>query len=134
MKITEIKLNTTDLMNQLKNILGEDFLLLPSKDFWGGSVMVMQKEAKGFCRTYFYHDNQDYICFDWLVVNESDRKKGIGTRLLKAHIELAKSLNIESYLWVKTGSWMHDWYRRNGYVDYKDHETEENSMWMVLKP
>jgi hypothetical protein len=109
----------------------EGYVVHIKKDYWGSSILIMQKEGKAFCRTYYYEDDIDSIYFDWLSVNVEDRKNGIGTELLKIHEEIALQLCAKtSYLWVKTDSWMHDWYTRKGYQDYKDYEHEENAVWM----
>lgn len=31
-------------------------------------------------------------------------------------------------LWAEKGSWMHKWYERRGYKDYKEYD--ENHIWM----
>lgn len=34
-----------------------------------------------------------------------------------------------AYLWVRKDTWIYDWYKRNGYTYFKDHEVI-NFVWM----
>lgn len=99
---------------------------------WGGSVLIMEKNGKAFCRTYWFNDDNNSIYFDFLSVDSDERKKGIATYLLDHHINASKQLNVNSYLWVKKDSWMHEWYKRKGYSNDKDYEGQENAIWMKL--
>lgn len=92
----------------------------------------MEKHGKAFARTYWFDDDEKTIYFDWLSVIEKERKRGFGTELLESHIKAAKTYNLESLLWVKKETWMHDWYKRKGYIDYQDYLEEKNSVWMKL--
>lgn len=98
---------------------------------WGGSILVMEKDGKAFCRTYWFNDDSNTVYFDWLNVKKENRMNGIGIYLLNLHLETAiKHGAINSCLWVKKSTWVHDWYERMGYIDYKDHKNEENAIWM----
>jgi len=115
----------------LKKSLGGNFILHNSITNWGGSVLVMERSGIAFARTYWFNDN-DHIYFDWLSIDEVNRNNGIATKLLNAHIDISKQLGVNSYLWVEDNTWIKDWYIRNGYTYHSKHQTEPNSIWMVL--
>lgn len=103
---------------------------------WGGSIMIMGKNGKSFARVYWFHDEEKIIYLDWLSVEESARRQGIGTELQEIREKIGIFLGAkESWLWVVKDTWMHDWYRRRGYKDKKKYDGEENAIWMkkVLK-
>jgi GNAT superfamily N-acetyltransferase len=94
------------------------------------SILIMDKTGKAFCRTYWYCDDEDTVYFDWLSVNESVRKQGIGNELLSLHEEIGKQLGANiSFLFVERDSWLQDWYQRKGYVFYSDRNLSE--IWMT---
>lgn len=126
--------NWQELSNALLRIVSHRFICHSSDSDWGGSVLVMEKSGKAFARTYWFNDDTGTIYFDWLSVDESERGNGIATELLNAHIEVAKKFEIETMLWVKKDTWMHEWYNRKGYKDYKDYEKESNAIWMRMLP
>jgi len=127
-------LNWNQLSDYLSKIVNNRFMSHTSKTDWGWSILIMEKNGKAFARTYWFNDDDKTIYFDWLSVDESERGNGIATELLNAHIETAKLYNIESMLWVEKGSWIHDWYKRKGYQDFKDNEKEINAIWMRMLP
>ena len=127
-------LNWNQLSDYLSKTVNNRFISHTSKTDWGGSILIMEKNGRAFARTYWFNDDDKTIYFDWLSVDESERGNGIATELLNAHIETAKLYNIESMLWVEKGSWIHDWYKRKGYQDFKDNEKEINAIWMRMLP
>lgn len=116
----------------LQHTLGSQFITHITENNWGGCVLVMEKNGKAFSRTYFFNNDNNTIYFDTLSVSNDCLKEGIATELLNAHIKLAKILGSESWLWVKKETWVHEWYKRKGYADFKDYEGEDNSIWMKL--
>lgn len=126
--------NWQELSNALLRIVSHRFICHISDSDWGGSVLVMENNGKAFARTYWFNDDTGTIYFDWLSVDESERGNGIATELLNAHIKIAKQFEVETMLWVKKDTWMHDWYNRKGYQDYKDYEKESNAIWMRMLP
>jgi GNAT superfamily N-acetyltransferase len=93
------------------------------------SVLLMAITGTAFGRAYMYDDEPTVIYLDMLSVNESIRKKGIGTMLQEMREHIGKEWGAtESWLWVKKESWMHDWYKRRGYID--DVERNEEHIWM----
>lgn len=98
---------------------------------WGCSVLIMEKTGKAFGRIYWFNDDANTIYLDWLSVDESVRKQGIGRELQEIREEIGRILNAKtSCLWVKKDTWMHEWYQRRGYVDWKNYDNEENAIWM----
>ena len=110
------------------------FIIHTSEEDWGGSILVMEKNGKAFCRTYWFNDDNSTIYFDWLSVDNDVRRNGIATEMFNIHIEFAYKYDLISCLWVKKETWIHDWYERKGYVDFKDHENESNAVWMKKFP
>ena len=123
-----------ELSNALLCIASHRFICHSSDSDWGGSVLVMEKNGKAFARTYWFKDDTGTIYFDWLSVDESERGNGIATELLNVHIEVAKLFKIETMLFVKKDTWIHEWYSRKGYKYYKDYEKESNAIWMRMLP
>ncbi len=123
-----------ELSNVLSTIVGRGFILHTSESEWGSSVLIMEKNGKAFCRTYWFNDNTSTIYFDWLSVNENERRNGIANELLNAHIEVAKIFEVETCLWVKKETWLYKWYKRKGYTDYKNYKEEKNAIWMRILP
>ena len=126
--------NWQELSNALLRIVSHRYICHISDSDYGGSVLVMEKSGRAFARTYWFNDDAATIYFDWLSVDKSERGNGIATELLNAHIEVAKQFEVETMLWVEKGTWMHEWYSRKGYQDYKEHENESNAVWMRMLP
>jgi len=123
-------INWQELSNALLHIVSEYFICHISEDDGFGYVLVMEKSGKAFARTYWFVDHTDTIYFDWLSVDEKYRGKGIATELLNYHIKIAKMFGVETMLWVKKDTWIHEWYKRKGYKDYKDYDKE--NIWMQM--
>jgi len=130
----EKRINWCEISNTLSHIVTPKFTCHISDSDWGGSVLIMEKSGKAFARTYWFNDDTTTIYFDWLSVDESERGNGIATQLLNAHIEVAKKFELKTTLWVKKDTWVHEWYIRKGYKDYKDCENDGNTIWMHMTP
>ena len=118
-----------DFKNFLSSLLKDKFICHLSKEDWGFSIMVMEKEGKAFARTYFLNDDKDSIYFDWLNVDENYRKVGLATELLNTHIKVSDYFKLESMLWVEKNTWIEDWYMRKGYEYYCEYD--EKSNWLI---
>jgi len=95
------------------------------------SIVIMEKNGYDFGRIYWFHDDNTIIYLYQLNVNEKSKRQGIGTELQQLREKMGLCLGAKiSCLWVKKGSWMHDWYKRRGYIDWKNNDTEENAIWM----
>ena len=100
-------------------------------EYWGSSILIMEKNGKAFGRIYWYYDDNTTVYLDWLSVDEKARRKGIGTNLQEIREEIGVRLGANtSCLWVRKNTWMHDWYKRRGYENWKDYNEEENAVWM----
>ena len=98
---------------------------------WGSSILIMEKSGKAFSRIYWYNDDNTTVYLDYLSVDEDIRRKGIGTIMQVMREKIGITLGATtSCLWVNKNTWMHDWYKRRGYEDWKNHEQEENAVWM----
>lgn len=72
---------------------------------------------------YQYKDDVSSIYFSNILVDAEIRNKGIGTRLLKTLESFARSLGAtDAFLWVKKNTYPHEWYIREGYKYYKEHD------------
>lgn len=81
-------------------------------------------------RIYQYKDDNTSVYIENLRVDSEYQRKGLGTRLLKMLEIFGKSLGAtDSYLWVRKETWMHEWYKRKGYTDFKKHDVI-NFIWM----
>lgn len=98
---------------------------------WVHEVLIMEKNGHAFARVYWYHDDNESIYLDWLTVNEEHRKNGIGRELQEIREKIGMISGAEfSYLCVRKETWMHNWYLRRGYVDFKDDEENAALIWM----
>jgi len=117
-----------------ENILNRDgfqFISHSTKEDWGESILIMEKEGKAFGRIYWYNDDDTTVYLDWLSVDKDARKGGLGTILQKIREDIGKELGAKfACLWVKKDSWMHDWYERRGYKDYMNYKEDKNYIWM----
>lgn len=93
------------------------------------TLSIIEKNKKSFVQVYWYHDDPLSIYISSLYV--TDTHKGLANELLNICEDLGRELGMyDAYLWVDKNTWMHDWYLRRGYVDYKDHD-KEDFIWMV---
>lgn len=107
------------------------YIYHPMQTDWGGSLLIMELSGCAFARLYWFHDDSTVAYLDWLSVRKDMRNRGIATQLQEMREEMARKLGVETVmLWVKKNTWMHKWYQRRGYKDWKDHRTEENAIWM----
>jgi N-acetylglutamate synthase-like GNAT family acetyltransferase len=111
----------------------EDYIFHISHEYWGFSVFIMQKDGKSYGRVYQYDNDKSAICLEGLNVNPDCRNLGLGTELQEIRENIGREIGAtESYLWVDTDSWMYEWYKRRGYVDWKKFDDEDNDklIWM----
>jgi GNAT superfamily N-acetyltransferase len=110
-------------------ITENDFIIQKSIIDWGITWHIMEKSGLAFARAYIYHNSLTYIYLDMLYVDECARKDGIGRKLQEIREQIGKELGAEhSMLWVKTDSWMKEWYERRGYTYYC--EKNKHHIWM----
>ena len=116
-------------MDTLKLI--RSYIFHQFKSDWGDSILIMEKEGKAFARIYCFNDDNTTIYLDWLSVNEDARRQGIGTELQEIREKMGINFGAQiSCLWVDKDSWMHEWYQRRGYKDWKLNKDQNNAIWM----
>ena len=118
------------------SIVKSPFIYHVSPVDWGHAIFIMEKHGHAFGHLYLYDDDDTVVYLSCLSVDEEFRNKGLGTKLQEMREEMGVLLGASvSCLLVRDGTWMHDWYKRRGYVDFKADEDEDNSTWMrkVLK-
>lgn len=134
---TDLKPDTWTTSNEIvitkdKNInkiIGRNFIYHLKTECFGASIFIMKKDGKAFSRIYWYDDDSTTVYLDWLSVDDEVRNRGIGTELQKIREEIGIKLGaIYSRLLVEKNKWMHEWYKRRGYVDYKDYD--KDWVWM----
>ena len=97
-----------------------EYILHQKKETWGDSILIMESKGKGFARVYQYDDDKSACYCDMLSVSESFRNKGLGTELINYQMRIVKEhfkVN-RAALTVLKGSWMQEWYKRLGFVDF----------------
>jgi GNAT superfamily N-acetyltransferase len=130
MNSTEPKI-TTETRNCRLYDVGTRFISHFNTNSWGDEILIMEKKGKAFARVYWYYDDLKTIYLDWLTVSEDERKKGLGTHLQQIRENIGRRTGATtSCLWVEKNTWMHEWYKRRGYVDWKDNDNHENAVWM----
>lgn len=80
---------------------------------------------------YVYNDDVKTMYLSNVFVSYFDRKQGIGNKiLLMAETETRKHNANTICLKVLKSSWMHDWYKRHGYSDFREDEEDNEYIWM----
>lgn len=80
---------------------------------------------------YVYNDDVKTMYLSNVFVSYFDRKQGIGNKiLLMAETETRKHNADTICLKVLKSSWMHDWYKRHGYSDFREDEEDNEYIWM----
>lgn len=90
---------------------------------WGLDIVHIATDGKATVGVSI-QDGFDFAFIHDLVVHESVRKQGRGRMLLiLAELEAVQNLHCHLVvLRVVPGSWMEQWYRKNGYSDYENEE------------
>jgi hypothetical protein len=93
---------------------------------WGHSLLIKNKIASGYL--YWYNDDPLTIYLAGLKVKSKYRERGIATQLQKMRESMGLILGGEFFcLRVKKHSWMYEWYKRRGYIDWVE---KKNYIWM----
>lgn len=93
-------------------------------------TLIIKADGVAEASVYWYIDDSSTVYLANLLVNPNYRNKGIGKQLQEIREQIGKDLNANtSCLWVKNGTWMHQWYERRGYSNLKDHE-QKGFVWM----
>ena len=93
------------------------------------SIYLFEKKGAGMICVYWYEIGDRFYISN-LSVCEWAKNKGIGRTLLQNAELIAETLQYKTVsLWVKEGSWMQNWYEREGYI-YDCKHTDEEFIWM----
>lgn len=97
---------------------------------WGGEISVMERKGVDFCRIAWDDDDPDTVYIDSLSVNKDMRQRGIARHILTMLETVGCRLGAKQCrLSVIVNSWIYDWYKRRGYIDYSDHD-DSHFIWM----
>lgn len=122
------EMKSDDVLDAMSNVRDDFTLRYDDIDKRGHSVML--KTDKGRVTVYWYDDDDETVYISNLKVDKKSRKKGVGTDLMNMAENTAFDLGANTiYIWARKSSWMHDWYERLGYVDFKDHKNK-GMIWM----
>ena len=111
--------------------LKKDFIILTTDEIWGVSLKLLDLGGHASCDVYWYYDYPKNMILANLYVDENSRNKKLGNKLIEAQESVAKTLDVgKLFLWVEEVSWMHDWYKRLGYVDLKPYDIP-GFIWMT---
>ena len=110
-----------------------DFIEHVNNESWGVSIFIMEKNGNAMAHCYYYNDCQKVIYLDTLNVSEEYRRQGLGTKLQEIREDIGRSVEAKkSMLFVDKNSWMHEWYKRRGYIDEEKCENPD-FIWMEKK-
>ena len=83
---------------------------------------------------YMYNDEPQNFYLSNIYVDVKYRQSGRGNYVLEKATEIAKKHNAENImLKVLSNSFMHKWYKRNGFKDLIYDEEESEYIWMIKK-
>lgn len=106
-----------------------DFVFHKHTEDWGTLFYIMERSGLAFARAYTYNDDISHIYLDMLSVDVCARRNRIGTKLQEIREQIGRELGAtKSCLFVEKNSWMHDWYKRRGYVYYA--KKDRTTIWM----
>ena len=93
-------------------------------------IVVMERKGVAFCRIAWDDDDPDTVYIDSLSVDKDMRQRGIARHILTMLETVGCLLGAKQCrLSVIVNSWIYDWYKRRGYVDYSDHD-DNRFIWM----
>ena len=87
------------------------------KTEWG--IVYLYRGDNYMFNLYVYNDDMKTMYLSSIRVNPTARKKGIGNDILVTAENEAKKYGADNIrLFVSRSSWVHDWYKRYGFVDF----------------
>lgn len=91
-------------------------LKMPAK--WGKKTIITTDDGFGVIALDIENEQPHVGFIHDLVVDESKRKQGIGTQLIDAVIDCAKDMGCGTVvLWCEPILWLHQWYKRKGFIE-----------------
>ena len=89
--------------------------------WWGKSYYIIPNDGKAMVGLSINDEHPEAGYVHSLIVLESERQKGIGTKMLEKAESIARDLNLEQiYLQARKGTFVVDWYRRHGFEIYDE--------------
>lgn len=89
--------------------------------WWGKSYYIITNDGKAMVGLSINDEHPEAGYVHSLIVLESERQKGIGTKMLEKAESIAMDLNLEQiYLQARKGTFVVDWYRRHGFEIYDE--------------
>ena len=89
--------------------------------WWGKSYYIITNDGKAMVGLSINDEHPEAGYVHSLIVLESERQKGIGTKMLEKAESIARNLNLEQiYLQARKGTFVVDWYRRHGFEIYDE--------------
>lgn len=121
---------TNEEINKIISDINPNFISHLIEESWGYSVFIMENLGRVYAHIYWYNDDPSIIYFEGLSVEEDAREEGLGNKLLKMLEKIGINLGASTTsLWVYKNKWLYNWYKRNGYKYYMDHDLK-NAVWM----
>jgi GNAT superfamily N-acetyltransferase len=121
---------TNEEINKIISDINPNFVSHLMEESWGYSVFIMENLGRVYAHVYWYNDDPDTIYLEGLSVEKDAREEGLGNKLLKMLEKIAISLGATTTsLWVYKNKWLYNWYKRNDYKYYMDHDLK-NAVWM----
>ena len=100
------------MMKMRKEEMRKDNIIIQKCQMSCTFFKLMQKEGKASCTIWL--DEAPTICD--LYVDESSRRQGYATEMLKRCEDLVKAEGLPGvFLYTDEGSWLVEWYERKGY-------------------
>ena len=109
------KCSSLEIINSFLRNIDSNFIYHVIEDERCGCIYIIEKNGKAILKSIWFGVLFDRVYLDVLSVIESERRKGLGSRLLNIHIMSIKEANCYSIVSVKYKSWMHDWFLSKGY-------------------
>jgi N-acetylglutamate synthase-like GNAT family acetyltransferase len=110
-------------------IVGEDIICHFGDDLYGEYIVIIEKSGAAMARVSWYSNNSDTAFLDFLSVSNDSRNKGFGTSMQAVQENISKAIGAKYCRFLaEKDKWMHDWYKRRGYVDCGDYN--EKFIWM----
>jgi hypothetical protein len=129
---TDKKFKLSDNVDLAISKIPENFIAHYQGSEIDDTITVMEKHGNAIIRIHWYNDDNSTVYLYELNVNEKSKKQGIGTELLTIAENVGLNLGADkSCIWVEKDSWMYKWYKKLGYSDFKVHDKEDNTIWMM---
>lgn len=93
----------------------EEPIIHHNEEYWGTAETIVLAGGAGVCKLSFYNDEPTAAWLYNISVIPEKREQGIGQALLNEAFERAAKERPYLYLNVAPGSWVKDWYIRNGF-------------------